>query len=211
MDSPAEENIKALQTFLKAVGDYTYPRATGFFGFETTRAVTRFQTREGIRPAAGYGVVEAERGDLRHVASGTITIPTTPPLPARLKALFDALTEICVRYQPAEMAVEHAFLAKNFAVALKLGRAQGLALLVAEQARLPVVEYSPTEIKVAVTGYGGAAKEQVQQMVGRLLRLAVEPTTHHATDALAAAICHLHSAAPCHGVGVMRDAGAPAR
>src|SRR3989344_1113513 len=63
VDSPAEENIKALQTFLKAVGDYTYPRATGFFGFETTRAVTRFQTREGIRPAAGYGVVEATTRD----------------------------------------------------------------------------------------------------------------------------------------------------
>ena len=165
----------------------------------------------GLR-ATGYGVVEAERGDLRHIASGTITIPTTPPLPARLKALFDALTEICIRYHPAEMAVEQTFLAKNFAVALKLGQAQGLALLVAEQARLPVVEYSATEIKVAVTGYGGAAKEQVQQMVGRLLRLAVEPTTHHATDALAAAICHLHSAAPCHGVGAARDAsGVPTR
>lgn len=164
----------------------------------------------GLR-ATGYGVVEAGRGDLRHVASGTIIIPLTPPLPERLRALFDALTEICVRYQPAAMAVEHAFLAKNVAVALKLGQAQGIALLVAAQAALPVTEYSPSEIKVAVTGYGGAAKEQVKQMVGRLLRLAVEPTTDHATDALATAICHLHSTAPRHGVGVMRDAGEPTR
>jgi crossover junction endodeoxyribonuclease RuvC len=91
------------------------------------------------------------------------------------------------------VVVENTFLAKNVAVALKLGQAKGIALLVAEQAQLPILEYSPTEIKIAVTGYGGAAKEQVQQMVARLLRLSVETTTHHATDALAAAICHLHT------------------
>lgn len=150
----------------------------------------------GIDPgllATGYGVVEMASGDLRHIASGTITIPATKPLPARLNALFAALAEICDRYHPAEVVVENTFLAKNVAVAVKLGQARGVALLVAEQASLPIVEYSPTEIKVAVTGYGGAAKDQVQQMVGRLLRLAVETTTHHATDALAAAICHLHA------------------
>lgn len=150
----------------------------------------------GIDPglvATGYGVVEAERGDLRHIASGTITIPATRSLSARLRMLYDSLGEICLRYGPAEVAVENTFLAKNVAVALKLGQAKGIALLVAELAQLPISEYAPTEIKIAVTGYGGAAKEQVQQMVGRLLRLPVDTTTHHATDALAAAICHLHS------------------
>jgi len=150
----------------------------------------------GIDPglaATGYGVVEATGRDLRHVASGTIVIPATRPLPFRLKLLFESLTDVCLRYGPEQVVVENTFLAKNVAVALKLGQAKGIALLVAEQAQLPVLEYSPTEIKVAVTGYGGAGKDQVQQMVGRLLRLAVETTTHHATDALAAAICHLHS------------------
>jgi crossover junction endodeoxyribonuclease RuvC len=150
----------------------------------------------GIDPglaATGYGVVETDRGELRHVASGTITIPATRLLPARLKMLFDTLTDLCDRYCPEQVVVENTFLAKNVAVALKLGQAKGIALLVAEQAQLPILEYSPTEIKIAVTGYGGAAKEQVQQMVARLLRLSVETTTHHATDALAAAICHLHT------------------
>jgi len=150
----------------------------------------------GIDPglsATGYGVVEEYGRELRHVASGTITVPATRALSARLKALFDALTEVCARYDPDSVVVENTFLAKNVSVALKLGQARGIALLVAEQAGLPVVGYSPTEIKIAVTGYGGAEKDQVQQMVGRLLRLAVETTTHHATDALAAGICHLHS------------------
>src|SRR3990172_1226366 len=155
----------------------------------------------GIDPglvATGYGVVESERDDLRHIASGTINTPATRPLSARLRMLYDALGEICSRYGPAEVAVENTFLAKNVAVALKLGQAKGIALLVAELAQLPISEYAPAEIKIAVTGYGGAAKEQVQQMVGRLLRLSVETTTHHATDALAAAICHLHSGTMRH-------------
>ena len=153
----------------------------------------------GIDPglnATGYGVVELEGSDVTHVASGTINIPSARPLPTRLNLLFEALREIFDQYHPNEVAVENTFLAKNVAVALKLGQAKGIALLVAEQAQLPVLEYTPTEIKTAVTGYGGAAKEQVQYMVGRLLRLDVEATTHHATDALAAAICHLHSAPP---------------
>ncbi|MFZ5862007.1 MAG: crossover junction endodeoxyribonuclease RuvC [Nitrospirota bacterium] len=150
----------------------------------------------GIDPglnATGYGVVELQGSDLCHVASGTITIPATRALPTRLNQLFESLREVCERYRPDGVAVENTFLAKNVAVALKLGQAKGVALLVAEQAKLAVVEYSPTAIKIAVTGYGGAAKDQVQYMVGRLLRVSVEMTTHHATDALAAAICHIHS------------------
>jgi crossover junction endodeoxyribonuclease RuvC len=153
----------------------------------------------GIDPglnATGYGVVELDGSELRHVASGTINIPSPRPLPTRLNMLFEALREICDRYRPDEVAVENTFLAKNVAVALKLGQAKGVALLVAEQAKLPVLEYTPTEIKTAVTGYGAAAKEQVQFMIGRLLRLDVATSTHHATDALAAAICHIHSALP---------------
>lgn len=155
----------------------------------------------GIDPglnATGYGVVELYGSELRHVASGTINIPSARPLPTRLNLLFESLREIFDHYRPDEVAVENTFLAKNVAVALKLGQAKGIALLVAERASLPAVEYTPTEIKTAVTGYGGAAKEQVQYMVGRLLRLDVEATTHHATDALAAAICHIHSALPRH-------------
>jgi crossover junction endodeoxyribonuclease RuvC len=153
----------------------------------------------GIDPglnATGYGVVELHGSDLRHVASGTITIPSARPLPTRLNLLFEALREVVDHYHPDEVAVENTFLAKNVAVALKLGQAKGIALLVAEQGKLPVIEYTPTEIKTAVTGYGAADKEQVQFMVGRLLRLDVEASTHHATDAMAAAICHLHSALP---------------
>lgn len=152
----------------------------------------------GIDPglnATGYGVVELAGTELSHIASGTINIPAARPLPSRLNLLFESLRDVCERYRPDEIAVENTFLSKNVAVALKLGQAKGIALLVAEQANIPVLEYTPTEIKIAVTGHGGAAKEQVQYMVGRLLRLDVEATTHHASDALAAAICHLHSGA----------------
>lgn len=160
----------------------------------------------GIDPglnATGYGVVELDGSEVRHVASGTINIPSARPLPTRLNLLFEALREVFDQYHPDEVAVENTFLAKNVAVALKLGQAKGIALLVAEQGKLPVTEYTPTEIKTAVTGYGAAAKEQVQYMVGRLLRLDVEATTHHATDALATAICHLHTALPRRGTTSM--------
>jgi crossover junction endodeoxyribonuclease RuvC len=106
------------------------------------------------------------------------------------------------------VAVESIFYAANVRSALKLGHARGVAMLAAAQTGLPVVEYTPTEIKRAVVGYGRAEKEQVQLMVQRLLGLSIAPTPHDAADALAVAICHVHSQPPARARAIARLASA---
>ncbi|HEV3483791.1 MAG TPA: crossover junction endodeoxyribonuclease RuvC, partial [Vicinamibacterales bacterium] len=103
------------------------------------------------------------------------------------------LTALIARHRPACIAVEDIFYARNVRAALKLGHARGVALLAASEAGLPVVEYAPAEIKRAIVGYGRAEKTQMQQMVKLLLGLAEPPSPHDAADALAVAICHIHS------------------
>ena len=143
----------------------------------------------------GYGVVEQdERGSLFHLCSGAIHLSPREPLELRLKRICEGLAEVIARYSPEQVAIEDVFYAVNAKSALKLGHVRGVAMLAAAQAGLEVVAYSPLSIKSAVVGYGKAEKSQVQVMVTRLLNLTEPPTPADAADALAIAICHLHTA-----------------
>jgi crossover junction endodeoxyribonuclease RuvC len=147
----------------------------------------------GIDPGVsrcGYGVVTRDGGRLRAVACGVIRTPATDPLPARLLALADELAALVAEVQPATLAVERVLFQVNVRTAMSVGQASGLALAAAARAGVPVVQYSPNEVKLAVTGDGRAGKAAVQSMVARLLSLA-EPPPPDAADALALACCHV--------------------
>jgi crossover junction endodeoxyribonuclease RuvC len=146
----------------------------------------------------GFGVVDSdESGALNRVvcaAVGTIRVPKSKPLPLKLAEVHRVLSEQIERWQPEVVAIEEVFYSVNAKSALKLGQVRGVALLAAAQHGLPVAEYAPLSIKSSVVGYGLAKKEQVQFMVARLLNLPALPEPADAADALAIAICHLHTA-----------------
>jgi len=137
--------------------------------------------------------VETEGRRLALVTFGVIRARPVDSFPDRLARIHAELTEILARVRPTAVAVENIFHAVNARSALKLGHARGVAMLAAVQASCTVVEYTPAEVKRAVVGYGRAEKPQVQQMVKLLLGLARVPSPHDAADALAVAICHLHT------------------
>ena len=146
----------------------------------------------------GFGVVEScddARGpQLKFQAMGAIRLAKTQALPARLEQVHKELTAELVRWRPDAVAIEEVFYSVNAKSALKLGQVRGVAILAAAQQGIPVAEYAPLKIKSSVVGYGLAKKEQVQFMVARLLRLAELPQPADAADALAIAICHIHTA-----------------
>jgi len=143
----------------------------------------------------GYGIVEINSsGKLCCRACGAIKLSPREPLPRRLSRIFKQLAEIIAQHQPDEVAIEDVFYALNVKSALKLGQVRGVAMLAAAAAGLEVAEYSPLTIKSSVVGYGRAEKQQVQHMVTRLLDLSGPPQPMDASDALAIAICHLHTA-----------------
>ena len=147
----------------------------------------------------GYGVVEMyPRGQLCCLTCGAIALSPRDPFPQRLARIFTQLGAIIARHQPDEVAIEDVFYALNVKSALKLGQVRGVAMLAAATAGLSVAEYSPLTIKSSVVGYGRAEKTQVQHMVTRLLELAEPPEPLDASDALAIAICHLHTAGTLH-------------
>jgi crossover junction endodeoxyribonuclease RuvC len=152
----------------------------------------------GIDPGSertGYGCIESAGGRHRLVVCGAVTAPSrTTSFPDKLLAIHRALRACLVECQPDAVAIENVFFAMNVRSALKLGHARGVAMLAASEANVPVVEYTPAEIKRAVVGYGRAEKPQVQQMVKLLLGLSAVPSPHDAADALAVAICHAHTA-----------------
>jgi crossover junction endodeoxyribonuclease RuvC len=151
----------------------------------------------GIDPGTaimGFGIVEERGGELRALGHGALLTAAGEALPVRLLALFKGLQELIGLHQPSALAIESLFFNRNVRTALAVGHARGVALLAAAQAELPVVEYTPQQVKSAVVGYGGAAKDQVQKMVATLLGLREIPRPDDAADALAIAICHLHSA-----------------
>jgi crossover junction endodeoxyribonuclease RuvC len=139
-------------------------------------------------------VCETADGSLRAVDCGVILTPPDLPLAQRLLLLHRRLRELILLHRPQQGAVEKLFFQRNVRTALSVGQARGVALLALAEADLPVAEYTPLEVKQAVAGYGGADKPQVQQMVRALLGLAQVPQPDDAADALAVAICHLHSA-----------------
>jgi crossover junction endodeoxyribonuclease RuvC len=146
----------------------------------------------------GYGIVEllTDNGygdQLGCIVCGAIKVSPRHPMPTRLSQISRGLQELICRHQPDRVAIEDVFYAANVKSALKLGQVRGVAMLAAASAGLEVAEYSPLSIKSAVVGYGRAEKHQVQQMVARLLNLDRIPEPADAADALAIAICHLHT------------------
>jgi crossover junction endodeoxyribonuclease RuvC len=150
----------------------------------------------GIDPGlstTGYGLVEGSHPP-RALRAGVIRTATDLPTPRRLSELHRGLTEVVAETMPEVIALETVFTNRNLQTAMSVGRASGVALLVAAQADIPVFEYVPTAVKSAVTGDGSANKDQVQQMVTRLLQLDAAPKPADAADALALALCHLRAA-----------------
>jgi crossover junction endodeoxyribonuclease RuvC len=144
----------------------------------------------------GYGVVE-QRDDRRLVCcvAGAIKLKTRDSMAFKLQKIFVELKQIIAEHQPEVVAIEEVFYAVNVKSALKLGQVRGVALLAASSSGLQVAEYAPLTVKSAVVGYGKAEKQQVQHMVKRLLNLPQPPQPSDAADALAVAICHIHTAA----------------
>jgi crossover junction endodeoxyribonuclease RuvC len=145
----------------------------------------------------GYGVVESDDSGrqtrLVLKAMGAIRLAKTKTLPVRLEQVFRELSTELERWKPDAVAIEEVFYSVNAKSALKLGQVRGVALLAAATQGLPVAEYAPLKIKSSVVGYGLAKKEQVQFMVARLLELTEVPQPADAADALAVAICHIHT------------------
>jgi len=143
----------------------------------------------------GYGIVEMNlRGTLVCLTCGAIKLSPRDPLARRLARIYQSLGELILEHRPDEVAIEEIFYALNVKSALKLGQVRGVAMLAAASAGLEVAEYSPLTIKSSVVGYGRAEKQQVQHMVTQLLNLSQPPEPLDASDALAIAICHLHTA-----------------
>jgi crossover junction endodeoxyribonuclease RuvC len=159
----------------------------------------------GIDPGlrvTGYGVLEREGNSLVYVASGCVRT-LQEDLPARLKTILDGLAEVIALYSPAQVAVEKVFVNVNPQSTLLLGQARGTAICAAVLAGLPVAEYTALQVKQAVVGKGHADKDQVQEMVRRLLGLSSRPGSD-AADALACAICHAHGG---QGLGAIATRG----
>jgi crossover junction endodeoxyribonuclease RuvC len=149
----------------------------------------------GIDPGTaitGYAIVEETEGRLQLVVIGVITTPAKTPLPSRLQQIYGELAQIVATHQPDSSAVEELFFSRNARTAMSVGHARGVTLLALADAGLPIVEYTPMQIKQAVTGYGNAGKHQVQEMVRMLLNLDDVPKPDDAADAAAVAICYLH-------------------
>jgi crossover junction endodeoxyribonuclease RuvC len=147
----------------------------------------------GVDPgsrATGFGVVETRGEAIRPVAHGTIRPPAGAALPERLREIRDRLAEVRDRHGALEMAVETLFLGRNARSAHVLAQVRGVVLLCGAEAGCAVHEYTPMQVKKAVTGYGRAGKEQVRSMITLLLSLSRDPGSHDAADALAAAYCH---------------------
>lgn len=151
----------------------------------------------GIDPGlatTGYGLVAGDGQTLEAVAYGVLRTPAKTPIAERLVILHDELTALLDRYRPNVVAMEELFFSTNARTAMTVGEARGVLLLTVAQAGLPICEYTPLQIKQAITGYGQADKHQVQEMVRLLLSLPEIPRPDDAADGLAVSICHHHSA-----------------
>jgi crossover junction endodeoxyribonuclease RuvC len=167
----------------------------------------------GIDPGlsrCGYGAVAGRGPETSAVAYGVIATAPTDPLPTRLAQLAGELDALMAELRPSAVSVERVLFQNNARTAIAVGQASGLALVAAARAGVPVAQYSPNEVKLAVAGHGGADKEQVQLMVTRLLRLGSVPRPPDAADALALALCH-QWAAPLHGRIAEADGDGPPR
>lgn len=160
----------------------------------------------GIDPGSvrtGYGCVQSDGRRHHLVVCGAIATPPRASFPEKLLVIHRELRQLIGAAHPDCVAVENLFYATNVRSALQLGHARGVALLAAMESGVPVVEYTPAEIKRSVVGYGRAEKGQVQQMIKLLLGLDVVPSPHDAADALAVAVCHVHHQG---GIAVVAEA-----
>ncbi len=149
----------------------------------------------GVDPGTiimGYGVIENDGDEVTLVTYGNIDTRKYTAIGDRLSLLFRELNKVIKKYSPDAVAIEQPFVAKNVSSALAVGRAQAVAILAAANAKIPSFEYTPTQVKQRVAGYGGGSKEQVQEMVKLQLGLDTVPEPADAADALAVALCHLH-------------------
>jgi crossover junction endodeoxyribonuclease RuvC len=171
----------------------------------------------GVDPGSrllGFGCIDVRGTELRHVSSGTLQIAKTwgkaeVPLEIRLLTIFEELGKIFDQLKPDALAVEKVFFAKNAVSALKLGQARGAVLLAGATRKIEIFEYSSTEVKSTVAGFGRAEKDQVAKMV-TLLTKQTEFATNDASDAVAIAICHARSLGS-YGQQLVRGAAAPKR
>jgi crossover junction endodeoxyribonuclease RuvC len=150
----------------------------------------------GIDPGlaiTGYGLVRKTDRSLEVIDYGVVRTSPEHSLPERLQILYQELSDLIQQYRPKEGAVEELFFSRNVRTAMSVGQARGVALLALANAGIDIVEYQPLTVKQAVSGYGGADKAQMQTMVKMLLGLESIPRPDDAADALAVAICHLHS------------------
>lgn len=147
----------------------------------------------GIDPGTvvmGYGIIHVKGSNMRMINYGILKLNKLETQPDKLKLIFECVDRLIKEYKPDEMAIEAPFFGKNVQSMLKLGRAQGVAIAAALNLNLPIEEYSPKKIKQSITGSGNASKEQVAQMLMRLLDIKEMPKYLDATDGLAAAVCH---------------------
>jgi crossover junction endodeoxyribonuclease RuvC len=157
----------------------------------------------GVDPGSlitGYGVIDASGRKFRRLTSGVITMRTTDSVPVRLRTVYDGLIEVIDAWHPDEFCIETAFYGKNVQSTLKLGHVRGVALLAAVHRELAISEYSPREVKKAVTGSGAAAKQQVEYMIKVLLNISEDFRRSDEADGLALAVCHaMHLRTPRSG------------
>jgi crossover junction endodeoxyribonuclease RuvC len=151
----------------------------------------------GIDPGTaitGYGLVrQTPSGDLLSVDWGVILTPAEMPIQERLEHIHRSLADLLAEQKPDTAGVESLFFQRNVRTAMSVGQARGVVLLALQQAGVPIADYTPNQVKQAVSGYGGADKRQMQSMVKTLLNLSEEPKPDDAADALAIAICHLNT------------------
>lgn len=162
----------------------------------------------GIDPGfaiVGFGLVRTDGGRPAAVCCGAINTPAGLPLPARLVQIADDLESLLARFQPDALAVEELFFNTNVTTGIGVAQARGVILMTAQRQGVPIFEYTPSQVKQAVVGYGKAEKRQVMEMTRRLLNLKELPKPDDAADALAVALCHARSATSLLNVGRKLD------
>lgn len=150
----------------------------------------------GIDPGyaiVGYGVIYYQSGRFRVLEYGAITTPAGMPLPKRLHRIYEGMEELIRKYKPDALSIEQLFFNTNSTTAIGVAESRGCILLSADMNNIPIYEYTPLQVKQAVTGYGRAEKRQIMQMTTTLLGLTEIPKPDDAADALAVAVCHAHS------------------
>ena len=147
----------------------------------------------GIDPGTaitGFGVIDCVGDRFKFVDAGVIRTPKEEDMADRLVTIYDEITELITEFKPDQISIELLFFARNVTTAMTVGQARGVVILAAAKAKIPITEYTPMQIKQAVTGYGKADKAQIQQMVKQLLNLSEIPKPDDAADGLAIAITH---------------------